>query len=114
MVVGILVKQRKKGVVDEVQCRSGGHTYGFLLGMPSLQDNTAVSTKLSKESGHYCYRTSRMENHFDHTKGREHTTFKYKVVKNYSNVIERRKPLLNKCIRWKEIHYSHKKSVQTT
>ena len=45
----------KKGVVDEVQCRSGGHTYGFLLGMPSLQDNTAVSTKLSKESGHYCY-----------------------------------------------------------
>ena len=96
MVVGILVKQRKKGVVDEVQCRSGGHTYGFLLGMPSLQDNTAVSTKLSKESGHYCYRTSRMENHLDHMKGREITTFKYKVVKNYSNVIERRKPLLYK------------------
>ena len=59
------------------------------------------------------YRASRMENHLDHMKGREHTTFKYKVVKNYSNVIERRKPFLNKCIRWKEIHYSHEKGVQT-
>lgn len=54
-----------------------------------------------------------MENHFDHMKGREITTFKYKVVKNYSNVIEGRKPLLNQCMRWKEIHYTHKKSVQT-
>lgn len=54
-----------------------------------------------------------MENHFDHMKGREITTFKYKVVKNYSNVKEGRKPLLNKCIRWKEIHYSHKKGFQT-